>query len=111
MLQQFIYRIQPVRIAILTEGPTEQEAAVVSEHFKYLAKLVEVGVVLVAGRTLTKDERTFGIVIFVAPSESEARKLMNDDPAVKQGVMVAELFPFGVLLWSSKGPGAGEGRA
>ena len=29
---------------------------------------------------------------------------MNDDPAVKHGVMRAELFPYRVALWSKSGP-------
>jgi uncharacterized protein YciI len=74
----------------------------IGEHFNYLARLVEEGVVLLARRTLNADERTFGIVVFAAPSEAEARKLMHDDPAVRQGVMKAELFPFKVALWSTQ---------
>jgi hypothetical protein len=30
---------------------------------------------------------------------------MGCDPAVKHGVMRAELFPYRIALWSSKGPG------
>jgi uncharacterized protein len=109
-MPQFLYRIQPVRVAILVEGPTALEASIIGEHFNYLAKLVEDGVVLMAGRTLNTDERTFGIVVFVATSESEARELMKGDPAVKRGVMKAELFPFNVALWSSKGPAQSGNR-
>jgi uncharacterized protein YciI len=108
-MPQFLYRIQPVRVAMLVEGPTALEALIIGEHFNYLAKLVEDGVVLMAGRTLITDERTFGIVVFTSTSESEARELMNGDPAVKKGIMKAELFPFTVALWSSKGP-AGSGN-
>jgi uncharacterized protein len=107
-VKQFLYRIQPVRVAILVEGPTPSEAAIIGEHFKYLANLVEKGVGLLVGRTLTNDERTFGIVVFQAQSEAEALELMNGDPAVAKGLMKAELFPFNVLLWSSKGPARGE---
>jgi uncharacterized protein YciI len=107
-MQQFLYRIKPVRIAMLTEGPTDLEASIIGEHFAYLAKLVEDGVVLMVGRTLNTDERTFGIVVFVKSSESEARALMNGDPAVKQGVMEAELFPFTVALWSSRRLGGSD---
>ena len=55
-----------------------------------------------AGRTLTADDRTFGIAVLVSASESEAAQLMQNDPAVKQGVMKAELFPYQVALWSQK---------
>ena len=87
---------------MLTEGPTEAEASIINEHFEYLKQLVAEGVVFMAGRTLTVDEKTFGTVIFSATTEIEAVALMQNDPAVKLGVMRAELFPYRVALWSSK---------
>ena len=103
-MPQFIYRVQPTRLEMLTEGPTERETEVVRQHFEYLQGLTATGVVLVAGRTQTADERTYGIVVFEAESEAAARRVMGDDPAVKHGVMRAELAPFHVALWSSVGP-------
>ena len=103
-MAQFLYRIQPTRLAMLTEGPTEREAEVLGEHFGYLSRLTDRGTVLMAGRTLTADERTFGIAVLVAATIAEAEAIMNDDPAVKHGVMRAELFPYRVALWSQTGP-------
>ena len=103
-MQQFLYLIKPVRTGMLTQGPTEHEAAVVSEHFSHLERLVRDGIVLMAGRTLNADERTFGIVVFLAESEARAQELVTSDPAVKQGVMQAELFPYRIALWSKIGP-------
>jgi len=50
-LEQFLYRIQPVRHDMLTKGATESESRIVSEHFNYLKRLTESGVVILAGRT------------------------------------------------------------
>jgi len=96
--KHFLYRIQAVRPAMLAEGPTADEEQIISEHFSYLEGLTKTGIVLHAGRTLTTDERTFGIVIFRSDSEEEARAVMDGDPAVKQGVMRAELFPYRIAL-------------
>lgn len=68
---------------MLTGGPTEEEQKLISKHFDYLNGLVEKGVVILAGRTLTTDKTSFGIVIFQAETEEAARKIMNNDPAVK----------------------------
>jgi len=103
-MAQFLYRIVPTRTAMLTDGPTADEQRIVGEHFAYLQALVARGVVLMAGRTLNRDERTFGIVIFQAADDAQARSLMQDDPAVRDGVMRAELFPYRVALWSDAGP-------
>lgn len=105
-MTQFLYRIQPTRLGMLTDGPTEREAQVLGEHFAYLAELADKGTVLMAGRTLTADERTFGIAVLVASTFAAAEAIMNDDPAVKHGVMRAELYPYRVALWSKSGPPA-----
>ena len=40
----------------------------------------------------------FGIVILEVNSEEEAIALMEDDPAVKEGIMTATIFPYRVAL-------------
>lgn len=81
---------------MVTNGPTHEEASILSEHFNYLQSLTKQGVVLVFGRTQNNDPSTFGITIFRADSENAARSIMNNDPAVKKGLMRAELFPYKV---------------
>jgi len=104
MSLQFLYRIQPTRLGMLTDGPTERERAIIGEHFAYLSRLVDDGRVFMAGRTLDADERSFGIVVFNAETREDAAALMHGDPAVQHGVMSAELFPYRVALWSSQRP-------
>jgi uncharacterized protein YciI len=94
----FLYRIQPVRPEMLSEGATPYEDRIISEHFAYLERLTQTGVVLLAGRTLNTDPSAFGIVILTAGSEQEARRIMHDDPAVSQRVMRAELYPYRIAL-------------
>jgi len=104
----FLYRIQPTRPEMLTEGPTPDEERIVGEHFGFLQRLTAEGVVLLAGRTLNTDPSSFGIVIFRAESEEEARALMMRDPAVAAGVFRAELFPYGLALVGDLPVGDGE---
>lgn len=94
----FLYKIQPVRSEMLSIGETPKEEQIISEHYAYLKSLTEAGVVLLAGRTLNTDHSCFGIVILTASSEQEARRIMLDDPAVKQRVMRGQLSPFGIAL-------------
>ena len=96
----FLYKIQPVRPAMLTEGSTETESKTVSEHFDYLKNLTENGTVILAGRTQNKDYSSFGIVIFNAETEEKAHEIMNNDPAVKNRVFRAELFPYRNALFT-----------
>ena len=103
---QYLYRLRPTRPAMLSEGPTAEEQRVVGEHFAHLKHLAEQGTVILAGRTLNADPTAFGLVIFTAASEEAALALMRADPAVRQGVMAAELFPYRFALLN---PGAAAG--
>lgn len=95
---EFLYRIHPARADMLASGPTPAEEQAVDEHFAYLQTLLARGALILAGRTLTTDASTFGVVIFRAVDEAAARAVMAADPAVKGGVMIAELFPYRVAL-------------
>lgn len=101
-MTEYLYKIQPTRLSMLTEGPTSQEAEIISNHFDYLKALVDQGVGIFVGRTLTTDERTFGLTVFEADSEEAAREIMNNDPAVMAGVMRAELYPFRIVLMGQR---------
>ena len=94
----YLYKIQPVRPEMLTEGSTEIEERIISEHFAYLKDLMGKGVLILAGRTLNNDYSSFGITIINAESDEEARRIMHDDPAVKNHVMRAELYPYRIAL-------------
>ena len=79
---------------MLTEGPTAEEEDAMSDHFAYLKELMGKGVVILAGRTQNKDYSSFGIVIRNAGSEEEARRIVQNDPSVRNHVVRAELYPY-----------------
>jgi uncharacterized protein YciI len=96
-MKEYLYLLRPTRIEMITAGPTPQEADIVEQHSAYLENLAQRRVLILYGRTQNADETTFGIVVFVADSEEDARAIMENDPAVKQGVMRAELYPYRVV--------------
>lgn len=100
--QQFIYILRLTRPDMLVTGPTPEESATVEQHFLYLKDLAENGSVLLVGRTQNNDESTFGLCIFEAGSEEEAREIMHRDPAIAHGVMSAQLFPYRIALKGSR---------
>jgi len=90
----FIYLLRLVN----PESPARmspKEKAVVDEHFEYLKKCLAERKLSLAGRCLNGE---FGIVIFHADSEKQAEDFMKNDPAIKGGVMTAELYPFRIAL-------------
>ncbi|MBL8040441.1 MAG: hypothetical protein JNM04_03735, partial [Chthonomonas sp.] len=39
------------------------------------------------------------------PDDDAAQHFMRNDPGIKQGVQLGELFPFRAALWGEKPPG------
>jgi D-alanyl-D-alanine carboxypeptidase len=75
---------------------TQTDNQAVGRHFAKLQQLQKDGKLIFAGRTLVKE--SMGVVILEVENETEARKIMDDDDAVKAGIMSAELLPFQTAL-------------
>jgi len=97
-MEQFLYQLMPTRTDMLLDGLTDRENEVIDSHSAYLEDLKEKGVLKLAGRTTNTDAPGFGVVVFEAKNEEAARLVMADDPAVKEGVLAAQLFPFRISL-------------
>ena len=95
---QFLYQLKLIPSLLNEQNWTEKENAIVQHHFEVLQKLQQEGTLLLAGRTLNMDPTGFGLVILEVDSEEEAITLMKNDPAVKEGIMEATLFPYRVAL-------------
>lgn len=96
---QFIYVLKLIPRLIEDEAWTAEDEAIVGRHFKRLQDLQASGKLILAGRTTNGGDSQFGIVI-INGSEDQARQMMNEDPAVKEGIMTAELYPYRVALIS-----------
>src|SRR3989442_8891865 len=105
LLQEYLYKIQPIRNGMLKTGATENEKRIVGEHFSYLQELIGKGVLVMAERTLNIDNRSFCIVEFRASSDEEARGIMLEDAAVKNMVFRAELYPYRTSLLKEENAG------
>jgi uncharacterized protein YciI len=75
---------------------TDEEQAVWAVHFERLQRLTAEGVMILVGPTL--GPKNTGIAIFEADDEDEARRLMEEDPAIASGIATGELRPFRVAL-------------
>lgn len=94
---QFLYQLKLFPSLIDQASWTDKENSIIQHHFEVLQTLQEEGKLLLAGRTLNTDP--IGIVILEVDTEEEAIELMNNDPAVKNGIMEAQLFPYRVALY------------
>lgn len=101
-MKQFLYMLKLVPRLHEEENWTDRDNEIVEEHFTALKRLQKDGKLLLAGPTLNELERRVGLVILQVPSEDEAQEIMKNDPAVQNGVMTAELFPFQAALMSGQ---------
>lgn len=96
--QQFVYVLK-VSPAFHEAGKwTQKENEAVGRHFARLAEATKAGKVIFAGKTSEPFDLTFGLVVFEAVNEADARQFMESDPAVVAGVMSATLHPYALAL-------------
>ncbi len=91
----FAYRILPPR-ANFAETITDDEAATMAAHFRFLHGLEAEGRVIFVGRC---ENGARGLGVFEFADEAEAREVLSRDPAVASGLMRMELrteSPFGL---------------
>ncbi|GIF94992.1 YciI family protein [Catellatospora citrea] len=92
-------------------NPTEYDDAesqrIQAEHLAYLAGLRTAGQVVTNGPVLdTPDESLRGLVFFRTGSLDEARRLAEQDPAVRAGRLAVEVMTW----WCPPGTMAAPGR-
>ncbi len=95
-MNEYIYRLELIERLKKDENWTDEDNRIVNEHFDYLKNLLRQNKLILAGRTT--NENKFGIVIFEAETNENAQDIMNNDPAVLNGIMTSELFPYRVAL-------------
>lgn len=90
----FCYQNQLVDPTVI-HNPDNATKATMSEHFTYLKDALATGQLVLAGPC---EDLAFGLVIYHAENEQAALDFMENDPAIREGLMTAELHPFRVSL-------------
>jgi len=93
-MAEWLYVLRPPR-QTFADDMTDEESAIMREHFAYLRQLLTDGALVLAGPSLGP---VFGIAVVEADDEEEAGRIMAADPAVSSGLQTAELSPFRVSL-------------
>lgn len=93
-MPEYVYLTHPFREGFF-EQPTPEENIIMEEHFQYLSKATDAGIVLLAGPCL---DNTFGLTVFIAEDDETAQAFMFSDPSVKNNLMMAELHPIHISL-------------
>jgi len=94
---QFICFLEPSRTE-MPDNPTSEEAEIVGQHFNYYTQLHKDGTLILAGRT--QEPPHIGIMIFEAEDKDTAQSIVNNDPAIMNGVFTARVQPYQIALQS-----------
>ncbi len=87
----FVYRLIPPR-PTFAQDMDDHERSIMGRHVEYWQKLLSEGRVLLFGPVLDRTG-SWGLGVFEAQSEDEARAIVDSDPAIKSGMARAELGP------------------
>ena len=79
---------------------SQNDQAVVGQHFERLVKYRNEGIVVLAGRTQydLNNPDMMGLVIFNAKDDAAAQQFMMEDPAVKNNIMLAKVHPYDIAV-------------
>ena len=77
--------------------PTDEESQLVSQHYKYLKQLRADGRLVLAGPSALPGD-TFGLGIFDQEDRAEVEAIVAADPAVRSGIMTAEIRPYRIAV-------------
>ncbi|MCH7884317.1 MAG: SRPBCC domain-containing protein [Planctomycetes bacterium] len=104
--RHWVYFLRPARDGFF-DKPTPEETRIVGDHAQYIRRMLEEGRLVVAGPAFDPayypdsgghaaplEMPTPGIVIFRARDLTEAKRIMESDPAVRAGVFMARLNAF-----------------
>ncbi len=94
-MPSWVYFLHPPR-EDFAATMTDHEGEVFGEHFAHLQRLLDDGVLVLAGPTLGRTNT--GLAVFEADDEAAARAIMESDPAIAQGVVTGELREMRVSL-------------
>lgn len=79
---------------------TEEEGKIMGTHFEYLKSKFDNKELVLAGPILAEGQ--FGVTIFTADTLNQAQDFVENDPAVKSGVVKPGVHPFRIFLKGEK---------
>jgi uncharacterized protein YciI len=95
------YGMRSYVFCILKTGPKDaeitdkkQRAEIFAGHMANIQRLADEGQLVLAGPFGTNNRAYRGLFIFAVQTVEEAQKLVETDPVIKSGMMIAELTPW-----------------
>jgi uncharacterized protein YciI len=102
-------QIKQFWLVLLKKGPVRNQdsltaAKIQAGHMANINRLYEAGTLKVAG-PFAEETLAQGLFIFDCPSKSELESLLQTDPAIKAGRLIADIHPWYTAPIGSFAPG------
>lgn len=93
------YGMRMYQFVILKTGPAKIENkdsvnALFRGHMENIGRLADAGQLVVAGPFGKNDQKYRGLYIFKTKDKPETEALLQSDPAIKSGLLAAEIYPW-----------------
>jgi uncharacterized protein len=85
----YVYRLLPPRPTFHLDM-NDREREVMNQHASYWQAKIDAGDVVVYGPVLVADA-SWGLAVFAAANEDDARTIIESDPAIASGMATYEL--------------------
>ncbi len=80
-----------------------RELGFAQEHVSYIKELADDNKAYLLGRTTNfYDAELFGVIVFEAANIEEAKKILDNDPLVKNNIMQGTVSPFIIVFMKEK---------
>lgn len=97
-MQTFIYKIQLIQRLWDEKNWTKEDELTIEKHFQRIKKDFEIGKIIHVGKTLIENQNGYGLGIFECENEEKAIRYMNEDPAIKEGIMTGSCLAYKVVF-------------
>ena len=97
MINQFISILKPSR-PNMHKTVTDEEMKIFEKHSRYLEEKFKEGIVTFAGTSFEENQDHFALVVVNAECKIDAKVIIDNDPAVNQGLLISTLTEFNTFL-------------
>lgn len=99
-MKTYLYKLTLTKRLWDEKNWTKKDEEIIEKHFLRIKNDIELGKIIHVGKTMKEDMHGFGIVVFKCEDEEEANAYMQDDIAIKEGLMTGICLEYKVIFQS-----------
>jgi len=97
-MKTYVYKLELIERLWNMNQWTKEDEMMIEKHFLRIKEDFELSKIIHVGKTLIENHQGFGLVIFRCENEEEAIEYINEDPAIKEGIMSGSCLEYKVVF-------------